>query len=116
MNNELIAMLEYLERERGIRRDVLIEAITDALLAASKKSFTSGTRGLRIEINPKTGAIRAFATLIARERVENPHDEVPMFKARSVKPDVQPGDEVEMEVTPRDFGRIAAQAARQAIN
>jgi N utilization substance protein A len=116
MNNELIAMLDYLERERGIRREILIEAISDALLAASKKNFTSGTRELRIDIDPKNGQIRAFAKLIASEKVENPHDEVPMFRARTVKPDVQPGEEVEVEVTPRDFGRIAAQAARQAIN
>lgn len=116
MSNELIAMLDYLEREKGISRSVLIQTITDALLAASKKNFASGTRDLRIEINPKTGQIRAMAKLIVRERVENPHDEVPLHKARTIKPDAQPGDEVEMEVTPRDFGRIAAQAARQAIN
>lgn len=116
MNAELIAMLDYLERERGIRREMLIDAISDALLAASKKNFTSGTRELRIDIDAKTGTIRAFAKLIAKERVENPHDDIPLFKARTVKPDVVAGEEVEIEVTPRDFGRIAAQAARQAIN
>ncbi len=116
MNSELIAMLEYLEREKGIKREILVEAISDALLAASKKSFTSGTRELRIEINPQNGSIRALAKLIAVEKVANPHDEILISKAKSVKADVQPGDEVEMEVTPKDFGRIAAQAARQAIN
>ncbi|GAB4175871.1 MAG: transcription termination factor NusA [Terrimicrobiaceae bacterium] len=116
MNAELIAMLEYLERERGIRRDMLIGAISDALLVASKKNFTSGTRELRIDINEKSGAIKAFAKLIVRDKVENPHDEVSLSKARSIRPDVVPGDELEVEVTPRDFGRIAAQAARQAIN
>jgi len=116
MNADLIAMLEYLEREKGIKREVLVEAISTALLAASKKSFTSGTRELRIEIDPQSGSIRALAKLIAVEKVTNPHDEIVMFKARAVKPDVQQGDEVEMEVTPKDFGRIAAQAARQAIN
>ena len=109
-------MLDYLERERSIKREVLIEAISTALLTASKKNFTSGTRELRIDINSKTGAIAAFAKLIAVERIQNPHDEVLLSKARTVKPDVQVGDEVEIEVTPRDFGRIAAQAARQAIN
>lgn len=116
MNSELIAMLDYLERERSIKREVLVEAISDALLAASKKSFTSGTRELRIEIDPKTGVIRALAKLIASEKVTNPHDEITLSKARALKPDVKPGDELEVEVTPRDFGRIAAQAARQAIN
>ena len=116
MNSELIAMLDYLERERSIKREVLVEAISDALLAASKKSFTSGTRELRIEIDPKTGVIRALAKLIASEKVTNPHDEITLSKARALKPAVKPGDELEVEVTPRDFGRIAAQAARQAIN
>jgi len=116
MNSELIAMLDYLEREKGIKREILVEAISGALLAASKKSFTSGTRELRIDINPQNGSIRAMAKLIAVEKVANPHDEILLSKAKAVKPDAQPGDEVEVEVTPKDFGRIAAQAARQAIN
>ncbi len=115
MNAELIAMLDYLERERGIRRDVLVEAISSALLAASKRSFTAGTRDLRIEINSKSGNIRAMAKLIVVEPVRNPHDEIALFKARAIKPDVQLGEELDVEVTPRDFGRIAAQTARQAI-
>jgi transcription termination/antitermination protein NusA len=116
MNSELIAMLDYLERERGIRREMLIDAIASALLAASKKNFTSGTRELRIDIDPKGGAIRAMAKLIVVDKIVNPHDEVLISKARAVKPDAEIGEEVEIEVTPRDFGRIAAQAARQAIN
>jgi transcription termination/antitermination protein NusA len=116
MNSELIAMLDYLERERSIKREVLIEAISNALLTASKKNFTSGTRELRIDIDPKSGAIRALAKLIAAERVQNPHDEIVISRARTIKPDIQVGEEIEVEVTPRDFGRIAAQAARQAIN
>ena len=116
MNSELIAMLDYLEREKGIKREILVEAISSALLAASKKSFTSGTRELRIEINPQSGAIRALAKLIAVEKVSNPHDEILLSKARAVKADAQAGEEVEIEVVAKDFGRIAAQAARQAIN
>ena len=116
MNSELIAMLDYLERERSIKREVLVEAISSALLTASKKNFTSGTRELRIDIDPKSGAIRALAKLIAVERVQNPHDEILISKARALKPGIQAGEEIEVEVTPRDFGRIAAQAARQAIN
>jgi N utilization substance protein A len=116
MNSELITMLDLLEREKGIKRDVLIDAISTAILAASKKNFTAGTRDLRIDIDPKNGGIRAIAKLIAREKLDNPHDEIAIAKARTIKPDVVDGEEVEIEVTPRDFGRIAAQAARQAIN
>ena len=116
MNSELITMLDLLEREKGIKRDVLVEAISTSILAASKKSFTSGTRELRIEINPQSGAIRAMAKLIVAEKISSAHDEILLSKARAIKPAAQPGEEIEVEVTPRDFGRIAAQAARQAIN
>lgn len=116
MNSELTAMLDYLEKERGIKREILIETVSGALLAASKKSFTSGTRDLRIDIDPKTGSIRAMAKLIVVEKVANPHDEISLAKARAIKPGAKPDEEIEVEVTPKDFGRIAAQAARQAIN
>ncbi|MCS7008595.1 MAG: transcription termination factor NusA, partial [Chthoniobacterales bacterium] len=116
MNTELLAMLDYLEREKGIQRATLIQAISSALLTASKKSFTGGTRELRIEIDPKTGRIRAIAKLIVVEQVENPHDQISLEKARLTHPNAKIGDEVEVEVTPADFGRIAAQTARQAIN
>jgi transcription termination/antitermination protein NusA len=114
MNGELIAMLEYMERERGIKRDILIEAVSNALLSASKKSV-GASRDLHIDINPKTGSIRALANLIVVERVSNPQDEIDLDKARKVKPEVNIGDTVEMEVTPRNFGRIAAQTAKQAM-
>ncbi len=111
---ELLTMLDYLEREKGISRDVLVEAISSALLTASKKSFATA-RELRIEINAKTGQIRAFARPIVVEKVVNQHDEISLSKARQIKADVVVGEELEIEVTPRDFGRIAAQTARQAI-
>ena len=114
MNSEFIAMLDYLEREKGIKREILIEAISSALVAASKKSF-SCSREVRIDINPKSGAIRAFAKPLVVETVTNPQEEISVAKARLVNKEAQIGEEVEIEVTPRDFGRIAAQTARQAI-
>ena len=116
MNSDLTTMLDFLEREKGIKRDVLVDAISSAILAASKKSFTSGTRELRIEINSQSGAIRAIAKLIVSENPTNAHDEISLSKARAIKADAQVGQEIDVEVTPKDFGRIAAQAARQAIN
>ena len=114
MNSEFIAMLDYLEREKGIKRETLIEAISSALVAASKKSF-SCSRDVRIDINPKSGSIRAFAKPLVVETVANPQEEISLAKARLVDKDVEIGGSVEIEVTPRDFGRIAAQTARQAI-
>ena len=114
MNAEFIAMLEYLEKEKGIKRDVLIEAVQSALLTAAKKSVEAG-RNLEVVMDPKTGAIAARAQLIVVEKVGNKHDEIALSKAKAVKPDAKLGDEVWVDVTPRDLGRIAAQTARQAI-
>lgn len=114
MNSEFIAMLDYLERERGIKREVLIEAVSNALLSASKKAV-GPARELRIDIDPKTGEIRALATLVVVEKVVNEHDEITISKARKTKPDAQLGEAIEVEVTPKNFGRIAAQTAKQAM-
>ena len=114
MNAEFIAMLDYLERERGIKREILLEAVSTALLSASKKSV-SISRDLRIDIDPKTGVIRAIAQPLVVETVANPADEISLTKARAIKPDANIGDAVEVEVTPKNFGRIAAQTAKQAM-
>src|ERR671934_1381996 len=98
MNAEFIAMLDYLERERGIKRDVLLEAVSNALLSASKKSV-SASRELRIDINPKTGEIRALAKLLVVDEVTNPADEISEAAARRIKPGAKVGDIIEVEVT-----------------
>src|SRR3954447_18572621 len=85
MNAEFIAMLDYLERERGIKRDILLEAVSNALLSASKKSV-GAARDLRIDIDPKTGDIRALANLVGVESVSNPQDEIDITRARRLKP------------------------------
>jgi len=107
-------MLDYLERERGIKREILFEAVSNALLSASKKSV-SASRDLHIDIDQKTGEIRALANLLVVERVTNPQDEIQLEKARKIKADAKVGEEVEVEVTPKNFGRIAAQTAKQAM-
>ena len=114
MNAEFIAMLDYLERERGIKREILIEAVSNALLSASKKSV-GASRDLHIDIDAKTGEIRALANLLVADKVTNPQDEISLEKARKIKPDAQVGEAVEVEVTPKNFGRIAAQTAKQAM-
>jgi len=107
-------MLDYLERERGIKRDILLEAVSNALLSASKKSV-GASRDLRIDINPKSGEIRALANLVVVDQVTNSQDEIELSKARKLKSDANIGDNVEVEVTPKNFGRIAAQTAKQAM-
>ncbi len=114
MNGELIAVLEYLEREKGIDKEVLLQAVESALLQASKKSV-GPARDLRIEIDRTTGQIRALAKLLVVEHVFNKHDEIAIAEARRTHPNIQLGENIEIEVTPQNFGRIAAQTAKQAM-
>ena len=114
MNGELIVAVEYFQREKGIDREILFEAVEQALLQASKKSV-SPARDLRIEIDRKTGVIRALAKLLVVENVVNKHDEVSLADARRRSPNIQLGESIEVEVTPQNFGRIAAQTAKQAM-
>ncbi|MBN1672253.1 MAG: transcription termination/antitermination protein NusA [Kiritimatiellae bacterium] len=114
MNAELQAVLDYMEKERGIDREVLFQAMESALLSASKKSV-GPAHDLRIEIDRKTCDIKALAKVAVVERVRSKQHEISLTNARKIKPDAQLGDEVEIEVTPKNFGRIAAQTAKQAI-
>jgi N utilization substance protein A len=114
MNADFLAVLEYWEKEKGISRDVLTSAVQEALLSAAKKAV-GPARELRVAIEPKTGDIRAFAKLVVSEKVISKHDQITQFDARRIKPDAQIGEEIEIEVTPTGFGRIAAQYAKQAL-
>jgi transcription termination/antitermination protein NusA len=114
MNADFLAVLEFWEREKGINRDVLAAAVEEALLSAAKKAV-GPAREMRVVIDQKSGDIRAFAKLIVSERVMSRHDQISVFDARRIKPEAQVGEEVEVEVTPVGFGRIAAQYAKQAL-
>jgi N utilization substance protein A len=114
MNADFLAVLEFWEREKGINRDVLVAAVHEALLTAAKKAV-GPARDLRVAIDQKTGDIRAFAKLVVAERVISRHDQISVFDSRRIKSDAQVGEEIEVEVTPVGFGRIAAQYAKQAL-
>jgi N utilization substance protein A len=114
MNADFLAVLEFWEREKGINRDVLVAAVEEALLSAAKKAV-GPARELRVAIDQKNGDIRAFAKLVVAEKVISIHDQISVFDARRIKADAQVGEEIEKEVTPVGFGRIAAQYAKQAL-
>lgn len=113
MANELLTVLEYIEQERGISRDVLVDAVENALLSASRKSIHPATN-LKVKVDHDSGDIRAWAKLEIVERNAN-NDQLLLDQALGKIPDAKIGDFVDWEVTPRNFGRIAAQAAKQAI-
>jgi len=114
MNSDLVSALDYFEREKGIKREILIEAISSALLSAGKKAI-GPANDLRFDINSKTGEIKAIAKLRVVDWVRNEADEIAQAKAQKLKPDAQLGEMIDVEVTPRNFGRIAAQTAKQAM-
>src|SRR5438270_72814 len=114
MNADFLAVLEFWEREKGISRDILVGAVQESLLSAAKKAV-GPAREMRVAIDPKNGDIKAFAKLVVSEKVISQHDQISVFDARRIKSDAQVGEEVEVEVTPVGFGRIAAQYAKQAL-
>jgi N utilization substance protein A len=115
MNGELIALLDYYEKEKGIDRETMIKAIEDGITAAGLKRKDEPIRQLKVSIDRKTGRINATATLVVVDTVKNIHDEISIMRARRLKSDVKIGEDLTVELDPRDFGRIAAQAAKQAI-
>jgi len=114
MNADFLAVLEFWEREKGINRDTLVKAVEEALVSAAKKAV-GPARDLRCTIDTRNGDIKAFAKLVVAERVLSKHDQITVFDAHRIKPDAKLGDELEVEVTPAGFGRIASQYAKQAL-
>lgn len=114
MTNELLTLFEYYEKEKGIKRDTMIDALETALLSASRKSI-GPAREMRIRIDPEKGDIRAYATLIVRDRVTNAYEEIDIFTARRLQPGIDVGADLEVDITPSNFGRIAAQTAKQTM-
>jgi len=113
-SEELLAVAEHMERERGIDRETLIEAIESALMSAAKKGVDQYDE-MRVEIDRKTFAIKTYAQKKVVEAVRDEDREVSKWDASKIAPGVEIGDVIEVEVTPEDFGRIAAQTAKQAI-
>lgn len=116
MNNELLAVFEYMERERKLDRETLAELVESALQVAGRKSI-GRVRDLRVVIDRKTLEIKAFASIQVVDFVRNRDEEMSLDDAQAKFPgkNLKLGDLIEIEVTPRNFGRIAAQTAKQAI-
>jgi len=114
MNTEFINAINALEKERGIDKSVLIDAIENALVSAYKKNYGSA-QNVRVSVDANDGSIRVFEKRTVVEKVENPVDEISLEDARKINIAYEPGDEVETEVTPGSFGRIAAQTAKQVV-
>lgn len=114
MNAEFIEALNQLEKEKGISKDILLEAIEAALISAYKRNFHSA-QNVRVDIDRENGKVRVFARKTVVDEVTDPRLEISLEAAREISPSYQLDDIVEIEVTPADFGRIAAQTAKQVV-
>ncbi|MBO5516700.1 MAG: transcription termination/antitermination protein NusA [Firmicutes bacterium] len=114
MNMEFIEAIEALEREKGISKDVLIDAIESALVSAYKKNYGT-SQNVRVNIDRETGDIDVFMRRDIVEEVEDPFSQASLEEAQEIDPAYELGDVIEYQVTPKDFGRIAAQTAKQVV-
>lgn len=114
MSNEILSVLEYMEKEKGISREDMISTIATAIRNAALKGVNAGQE-LKIEINPRSGALQAWSVMTAVDSVSDPASEIHIEKARLYKKDAVLGDTIHKDIDPAVLGRIAAQTARQAI-
>ena len=114
MNTEFLAVLGQLERDKGISKETLFTLVESSILASTLKS-QGPARDLQVKIDRKTGDIKAFARLTVVSHVSVPFEQISLAEARKKLPGCLLGQTYEIEVTPKDMGRIAAQAVKQGI-
>ncbi len=111
---EFIEALNLIEKEKGIDKEIIFEAIEASLVSACKKNFGSG-QNIKVVIDRESGDVACYAQKTVADPVEDPQTEMTLEEARALNPNYQVGDIVDLEVTPRDFGRISAQTAKQVV-
>lgn len=114
MNAEFIDALEEIEKEKGISKEIIFDALESALISSYKKNFGS-SQNVEVEIDRDTGSVKVFAKKTVVEEVEDDLLEMNIEDAREIDDKYQIGDIVIIEVTPKNFGRIAAQTAKQVV-
>ena len=114
MSAELFTLLDEIEKEKGISKDIVLEALTSALLSAYKKNYGAAS-DIEVKIDEKTGDIKVYARKNIVDVVEDRESEISLENARKINPRYELGGICEFEVTPSSFGRIAAQTARQVV-
>ena len=113
-NEELILALQELEKEKGIKKEYLLESIETALVTAYKRNFDS-VENVKVTMDSNTGEVHIYAVKDVVETVENPNLQILLEDAKKIDRKLQVGDKAEIELAPKNFGRIAAQTAKQVI-
>ena len=106
--------MDELEKEKGIKKDYLLESLESSLVTAYKKNYDSADN-VKIEINKENGQINVYSVKKVVEVVENPNLEISIEQAHKISKTLQIGDEANVEIIPKNFGRIAAQTAKQVV-
>ena len=114
MNVEFISAIQELGKEKGIDSELLFRAIEEALVSAYKKNFGSN-QDVKVEMNKETGEFHVWAIRTVVDKEELADNEISLEDAQAINPRYQVDDVVEIEVTPKNFGRIAAQNAKQIV-
>ena len=114
MSSDLLDALTALEKQKGISRDVLVEAIEAALVTAYKRNFNQA-QNVRVDLNLDKGTMKVYSRKDVVEEVEDERLQISLEDAHKINPSYELEDVVEEEVTPRDFGRVAAQTAKQVV-
>jgi N utilization substance protein A len=114
MNHELITVIDQISKEKGIPKEVLLEAVETALVTAARKKFPEH-ENIAVKVNPKNGKIAIHLKFQVVEEVEDPVNQMGLDEARGIYPDAEPGSEVVLEHDFEGYGRIAAQTAKQVI-
>ena len=113
-NKELILALEELEKEKGIKKEYLLESIETALVTAYKRNFDA-LENVKVVMDKQTGATHVYSIKEVMERANDEALQIGLDEAHKINKNVQIGDSIEVEIVPKDFGRIAAQTAKQVI-
>lgn len=113
-NKELIKALEDLEKEKGIKKEYLLESIETALVTAYKRNFDS-SENVKVVMDDKTGATNVYSVKEIVDKIENPVTQIDLKSAKKINKTLKVGEQVDIEIVPKNFGRIAAQTAKQVI-
>ena len=113
-SKEFLTALELVAKEKGIDKEIIFEAIEASLVSACKKHFGT-SQNIKVDMNRETGEVKCFTQKTVVETVEDPQLEMSLDMARVANPNYVVGDIVDIEVTPKNFGRISAQTAKQVV-
>ncbi|HZK33448.1 MAG TPA: transcription termination factor NusA [Tissierellaceae bacterium] len=114
MSGDFIDALSEIEKDKGISKEIIFDALESALISSYKKNFSS-SENVEVEIDKSTGKVKVLAIKEVVEEVENKYLQISLTEAKEIEKQYEIGDIVKIEITPRDFGRIAAQTAKQVV-